>query len=98
MVHLKQNDTGIGLRITLEDESGAVDLSNTSVLFFMGEYTIQPTIEEAVNGVILVTFLEEHTSVPDIKRAQCQVTYEDGRIEHYPNEGYININIQKGVR
>lgn len=98
MINLKQNDTGIGLRITLEDESGAVDLTNTSVLFFMGGKTIYPSIVDATNGVVLVTFEEDHTSTPGIYRAECKVEFQDGRIEHYPNDGYININIQKGVK
>lgn len=94
MVNLKQGDTGIGLRITLENNG---DLTGADVLFFMGEHTIYPSIEDAVNGVILVTFDQAHTEHYGWYQAHCRVTYQDGRVEHFPNDGYININVQKGV-
>lgn len=98
MPNLTQGDTGYGFRITLEDENGPVDLTGSNVLFLMGSYEIPAEIEDAINGVVLVSFLSSHTEQYGIYRALCRVTYPDGSIEHHPNSGYINVNIQKGVK
>ena len=94
MINLKAGDTGIGLQMTLKSEGNAIDLTDADVLFYMGAQTLTPTFLDRVNGVILVTFYD---LTPGIYKAECRVTYADGKVESYPNEGYEIINVQRGV-
>lgn len=96
MIKLKQGDTGIGLELTLENE-GAADLTNADVLFFMGNHTIYPTILDAVNGKILVTFDAEHTETAGKYKSESKVIFNDGKVETYPNDGYVEIYILKSI-
>ena len=97
MIYLKQYDTGYGLENTLTNENGAVDLTDATVLFYMGEHEIHTQITDASNGQVMVVFDRAHTEKPGKKRAEFKVTYQDGRVETFPSREYIDILIQKSV-
>lgn len=97
MPNLTQGDTGRGLELILEDEDGVVNLTGATVLFLMGSHVIDGITGDAANGEVLVHFLAEHTAVPGSYQSLVRVTYSDGNIEHFPSDGYISVNIQKGV-
>lgn len=96
MVKLRQGDTGRALRLTLEDENGAVNVMGATVLFFMDSHEIEAVIESAVEGKVLVIFDTEHTAETGIFQGLIRVTFDDGRVEHYPEDGFTHIEIQKG--
>ncbi|MBP1971571.1 hypothetical protein J2Z83_003722 [Virgibacillus natechei] len=96
-ITLKRGDTGIGLRATLSNEAGNVDLTDANVLFFMGKHEIKAGIHDAEGGVVNVTFNRNHTSKTGIFRAEFEVTYSDGRVEAYPNDDYVQIRIMKDL-
>ncbi len=93
MITLKKNDNGIGLRAKLEDENGAVNLTDCEVLFFMDGNQIQATIEDPLGGVVAVFFDSVHTSKTGMFNAEYEVRFPDSRVETFPNNDYIKINI-----
>jgi len=97
MITLKQNDTGIGILSTLSNENGPVDLLGATVLFYMGEHAISPTAQDEINGVLLVTFNSIHTVVTGLFKAEFEVKFSDGRVETFPNDGYLQVNIIKDL-
>ena len=92
-ITLKRGDTGIGVRATLSNENGNVNLTNANVLFLFGEHEIKSGLHEPENGVINVSFNRNHTSKTGIYKAEFEVTYNDGRIETYPNDDYLQVYI-----
>lgn len=97
MIHLKQGDTGVGLSVTLSNKGTPVDLTNTDVLFYMGAFILYPVVTDAVNGKLLVTFDAIHTETTGLYKAEVKVTFDDGRVETYPNNGYETIQIQRSI-
>lgn len=94
---LKQHDTGIGARATLSDKNGNVNLTDADVLFLFGKHAIQPVIKDALNGIVDVAFDEIHTAEHGFFDAEFQITYNDGRIETYPSDGYVKVYIMQDI-
>lgn len=95
MIKIKQGDTRYGVHAILKDNSGSpIDLTGASVSFFMSNgvtgdvITINPTAGE-------VMFPLESTATKDIGtyKAEFKVKYQDARIETFPNDSYIPIQI-----
>lgn len=97
MITIKRHDTGIGIKATLQNENGTVDLTDASVLFLMGEYKIHPFMLDRNNGIVTVEFKDVHTKVEGIYRAEFEVEYSDGRIETFPNDEYIKVKIMEDL-
>lgn len=97
MLTIKQNDNGIGIKATLSNEQGPVNLTDAEVLFVMGEHEIPSQIVDAENGQVLVVFESIHTEVPGIYPAEFEVRFPDGRNETFPNDDYIKIHIMKDL-
>lgn len=97
MITLKQNDTGLGLKGTLLNGNGPVDLTGANVLFLMDKFIIYPEVIDAANGQILVVFEKEHTLSPGIFKAEFEVQFSDGRIETFPNDDYLKIKIMNDL-
>lgn len=95
---LKRNDTKDNIKATLSNESGPVDLTGASVRFLMSRQGVvkvdKPAlIQDAVNGLVWVVFEQGDTSDSGNFNAEFEVTFSDGRIETFPNDGYIMIQI-----
>lgn len=97
MITLKQGDTGIGLKATLSNDDGHINLTNSSVLFLMNEHEIQSVIVNEENGEVEVIFNKIHTSKAGIFNAEFEVQFSDGRVETYPNDGYLQIKIMRDL-
>lgn len=97
MITLKQNDTGIGIRATLSNEDGNINLSDAAVLFLFDGHEIKANILNYENGQVLVTFNKVHTLKTGIFNAEFEVLFDDGRIETFPNDGYLQIKIMKDL-
>ena len=102
---LKRGDTRHAIRAILKDSSGSpVDLTDCTVSFHMAPLGRPPTISRQVDihdaegGEVWVVFAPGETDVSGVYRAEFQVVYGDGRRETFPNNGYINIQIQSDLR
>lgn len=98
MITLKQGDTGTGIKATLSDEDGPVNLSGAAVRFYMAGFDVRAAIRDAANGVAEVTFTDVHTAKEGIFKAEFEVIFSDGRVETFPSNGYEYVNIMKEVK
>lgn len=91
-INLIKGDTGIGRRVTLITENGAVDLTDATVLFMFGDHTLYPIkLEEP--GKLLLVFEREHTAQSEVYKAQFKVIYSDDRKETFPGADDEKINV-----
>jgi|SRR5690625_1022587 len=97
MLTLKRGDDGIGIKATLSNTLGCLDLTDTSVLFLFDDYEIPAQITDAENGEVLVVFEHIHTSKTGVYRGEFEVTFNDGRIETFPNDSYLNLKIMQDL-
>src|SRR5699024_2841241 len=96
MIILKRGDTGIGLRATLSNDEGNVDLTGSEVHFLFGEHKINAEIEDGKKNV-LVVFNDMHTMKTGIFDAEFKVRFKDGRVETSPNDSYLKIKIMQDL-
>lgn len=94
---IKRGDTGIGFLATLSNEHGPVNLTGADVLFLCGEHRIKCLPHDITNGEVIVVFDKIHTEKTKIYVAEFKVTFKDGRVETFPNDGYLKINIKKDL-
>lgn len=99
---IKQNDTAPSLQAVLKDPSGTpIFLAGAFVRFHMksvsGTLKISSpvTIVDANNGLIRYDWEIGDTDTAGSFYAEFQVTYADGNIETFPNNGYESITITK---
>jgi hypothetical protein len=97
-IYLKKNDTRDNIKATLSNESGPVDLTGASVRFLMSKRGVnkvdrQVQIQDAANGIVWMVFEQGDTDEQGLFQAEFEVTFPDARIETFPNDGFILINI-----
>ena len=99
--YIKQNDTSPSLGATLRDGSNSViDLTDASVKFHMrpvgGSTT---TVDRAAvvlsptDGTVRYEWLDGDTATSGNYQAEFQITYVNGTIETFPNNGYIIVQV-----
>lgn len=99
--YIKQNDTSPAIETILQSDDGSViiDLTGCDVNFHMThsqrdiEVTGACTILDEDGGRVRYQWLTGDTSVAGWYRAEFEVTYSDGKIETFPNEGSIWVHI-----
>lgn len=98
---IKQNDTK-PLEVTLTVNRKKINLTGSTVRFSMkpavvgaGPSVVRQlaTIVDALNGDVLYPWTSVDTSVAGIYRAEFEVTDTAGKVETYPTEGYLDIEI-----
>lgn len=103
--YIKQNDTVPSLRAALENGSGtAVDLTNATCNFHMrplGSTTItvdaSAQIVTEATGIVQYNWIAADTDTVGSYQAEFEVTYPDGTIETFPNNGYIRVEITDDI-
>jgi uncharacterized protein YfaS (alpha-2-macroglobulin family) len=97
---IKQNDTSPSLAAYIQTASGeAVSLVGASVRLHIketGGSTLlikNMTITDATQGLVQYDWVDPDTAVAGTYNAEIQVTYSDGKIETYPNNGYFTITV-----
>lgn len=103
--YIKQNDTVPSIRAILENGSGnAVDLIDASVNFHMrtlGGTTVTTdaaaTVVNAASGIVQYNWDAADTDTIGSYQAEFEVTYSDGTIETFPNNGYIRVEITDDI-
>jgi transcriptional/translational regulatory protein YebC/TACO1 len=97
-VTIKRNDTKDNIKATLSNESGPIDLTGATVRFLMSQRgTVKvdrpAQIQDAVNGIVWMVFDQGDTDQSGSFQAEFEVTFSDARIETFPNDSFILINI-----
>ena len=99
-ITIKRGDARNAIKAILKDSSGnPVNLENCHVKFHMAPLNRPAVIsraahiENAAAGEVWVVWAPGETDVAGIYRAEFEVTYDDGRRETFPNDGYISIQI-----
>lgn len=99
--YIKQNDTSPAIETILQSDDGSViiDLTDCSVDFHMThsqrdvEVTGACAILDEEGGRVRYQWLTGDTSIAGWYRAEFEVTYSDGKIETFPNEGSIWVHV-----
>lgn len=106
---LKAHDTWPPVRFTLSDANGPVDLSTATTVKMIlkgtantGAVTITGTCvpdpdQTANKGKGSYTWATGDTDNPDTYNAEFEVTWGDGTIETFPNDGYKTVLIEEDL-
>jgi uncharacterized protein YfaS (alpha-2-macroglobulin family) len=96
---LKVGDSAPVLQATLSDSDGnAVDLTGADVQFRLLEprdgatkIDSPATIHDASNGIVRYQWASGDTDEAGRYRAEFEVTYADGSVETFPNDGFHDV-------
>jgi len=102
---IKTNDTSPKLGITLQDASGsAVDITSASARFHMkalGATDLKvdqvASITNASGGQVQYNWSSVDTNTSGTYYGEIEITYNDGSVETFPNNGYFTIVITKDL-
>lgn len=104
LFYIKQNDTSPAIRGTVKDGAGnAIDITGASVRFHMRDESgntvvdASGTVVDGPNGVIQYSWAAADTATVGVFTAEFEVTYGDGSIGTFPNDGYINVIITDDI-
>lgn len=100
MIQVKQNDTR-PLEAKLAVNSVAIGLAGATVRFHMRPRT--PGVGSTVNGLCTIVdaaagrvryaWLPADVDTPGLHRAEFEVTFGDGTVETFPNDGWLDVEI-----
>ena len=103
--YAKQNDTTPSLRAALKNgDNDAIDLTNATCRFHMrkiGSTTV--SVDEAAQivteatGIVQYNWTASDTATVGSYQGEFEVTYTDGTIETFPNNGYIRVEITDDI-
>lgn len=102
--NIKQNDTRPAIQATLTAASTDVissvtfrmsDKTGTRKVDHAGAIITQPSA--ASGGVVKYQWLTGDTDTAGDYRGEFIVTFNDSRIETYPNRGYINVHVEQAL-
>lgn len=97
---IKQNDTSPSLAAYIQTSAGdAVNLVGATAKLHIKEtggstlLVKTMTITDAVEGLVQYDWVDPDTNIAGTYNAEIEITYSDGKIETYPNNGYFTITI-----
>lgn len=103
---IKQNDNRPSLSVSLRDDKDrSVDVTGATVLFHMrnaadDSVTINGgavDIVDAARGNVRYSWVVANTATAGAFEGEFQVTFADGTIQTFPNDGYIKVVITDDV-
>jgi len=104
-VMIKRGDTRHAIRAILKDANGnPINLTNCDVSFTMaplGRAAVVSRaiyIQDATAGEVWVVWAPGETNTSGIYQAEFKVVYPDGKVETFPSDGYISIQIMNDLR
>ena len=103
--YIKQNDTSPSIQGTVKDPDGvAVVVSGATVRFHMwGKYNKTAKVDAAgsivdgPNGVVKYDWSAADTDTTGTYSGEFEITFIDGSVQTYPNNGYITIKIKDDI-
>jgi len=98
---IKQNDTRPRVVAALKQDGVAVNLTGATVKFLAksippattATINVSAILTDAANGVVTATLSALNTAVPGDYNCEFEVTYSDGGIQTFPNDGYFEMKI-----
>ena len=96
--YIKRNDTKPSLSAILSQDGSAVDITGATVNFHMGDIIdTAAVIVNAATGSVRYDWAAVDTEKAGEFSAEFEVTFSDGKIETFPNVGYLRINIDEDL-
>lgn len=98
--YIKRGDQGPSLMATLLDANDApINLTTADTILFKMGATIDSAvvIVSAAAGTVRYDWDTGDTSRAGVFKAEFEIEWNDGRKQTVPNDGYININIDKDL-
>ena len=103
--YIKQNDTSPNLRAILKDgDEVAINLTDATINFHMrtvgGETAVvdaAASIVSAENGILQYLWDAADTATVGSYQAEFEVTFAGGKIETFPHNGYIRVEITDDI-
>ena len=107
LITLKRGDTLPALLLTLMDGNGAVDFSAvtiTAATFVLvngetGDVLVEAelTVVNAALGQFRHNWQSDETNVPGNHQGEIQLTFSDGNIATFPDDGYFIVQILRDL-
>lgn len=96
MFLIKQNDTSPSIRYALSPAS--VNILGATVRFHMsGDDVLEvdklAVIEQVSPPIVRFDWEAGDTAIAGSKKAEFEITYLNGKVETYPNDGFIPIKV-----
>lgn len=105
--YIKQNDTAPALRAQLKDGDGdGVTLTGATIRFHMkrigGNTVVVDAAADAVVSAVTTGLVQYDWSAADTAsvgtyHGEFEVTFSDGSIETFPNNGFITIEVTDDI-
>ena len=96
--YIKQGDTRPVIQAKLYNDSSEVDLTGCTVRFLMGDVVAAAaTVTSVLTGAVQYQWATADTADAGSFDGEFEVTFTDGRIETYPNNGYLDILITEQI-
>ena len=104
--YIKQNDTAPSLQAVLTDSNGRVkSMADASLVrFHMRDENSNALVTNGVGtvinhnkGIVAYEWQTGDTANTGIHSAEFQITYNSGKIETFPNTGYIKVVIKDEI-
>jgi hypothetical protein len=100
---IKQNDLSPSIQTQLLDGNGdAVDITGNLGVTFHMRMAIDPfsviideaaTVVDATTGTVRYDWSSGDTDTNGVYQAEFEVIYADSKLETFPNDGYITVNV-----
>lgn len=102
---IKQNDTAPALIVAVEHDSDVpIDLTNATVEFHMrnvdtGEVKVDSagTVHDVAQQQVRYDWIAGDTATPGTYEMEFEVTFADGTVETFPNDGHDVLEIRSQI-
>jgi len=102
---IKRNDTAPSLNVGLADDDGVVNLEGTVIVMFhmkddaSGDVLVDGTavVVSGTLGTVRYDWLAVDTALAGCFPAEFEVTFENGRVETFPNDDNLTIIITEDL-
>lgn len=104
---IKSGDTSPSIQYTLYEPDGStpVDLTSSTVNFHMRlkGSTAAPAVDasatlvDAANGVVRYDWASGDTATAGEHEAEFEVTFQTGKVETFPNRGFIRVIVSEAL-
>lgn len=95
---IKRGDTRNAIQATLRKNGQSVNLTDCNVRFLMSNgiegFTV---VTNAENGELFYSLEKSAVEKSGIFHYEFEVQYPDGRVETFPNDGYLKLHIKQDL-